>query len=207
MSPLERELRDRLRKIYVDGWVYWKDPPDYMERIERQVEVLRECVSRCLGCTATVQTTPGDINDYYDIECPLTSGFPESRAELDYDQLEQEGPAEYFQLLLSTVAPVVAGVWHRFFIRDGMRQHEMFDFLSEEWFAEHTEHKPMALEIIRKAEEQGLTVLGWDITLLPADKDWPLARLMPEDPDLRHYLFGGYYDDWGGIVKPVRDTF
>lgn len=206
MDPIERELRERIRRIYVDEWAYWEDPPDYMERKERQLEALQQCVVRCLGCNATVQTTPRDINNYYDIECPLSSGFPDSRSELDYEQVEKEGPVEYFQLLLSVVAPVVAGVWHRFFIRNGEPEHEMFDLLSEEWFAVHPEHKPAALEIIRVAEEQGNTVLSWDVTLQPADKDWPVSRLMPEDPDLRHYLFKGYYDDWGGIIKPVRDT-
>lgn len=206
MGPVERELRNRLRRIYVEGWAYWEDPPDYMERKERQVQALRERVAECLGRNATVQTTPRDINNYYDIECSLTPGFPDGRSELDYDQVARDGPAEYFQMLISVVAPVVAAVWHRFFIRDGEPQHEMFDFLSEDWFSMHPEYEPVALELIGAAEAQGLTVLSWDVTLLPSDKDWPLSRLMPEDPDLRHYLFKGYYDDWGGIVKPVRDA-
>jgi hypothetical protein len=205
MGPIERDLRERLRKIYVEAWAYWEDPQGSLERRARQIEELREHVARGLGGHATVQTTPENINNYYEIESPLTPGLPDSRSELDFDELEQAGPAEYFQLLLSAVAPVVAGVWHRFFIRDGKPRHEMFDFLSKEWFAAHPQHEPAARELIRAIEEQGLTVLGWDITLLPAGKDWPRTHLMPEEPDLRHYLFKGYYDDWGGVIKPVRE--
>jgi len=205
MDERERQLRERLRRIYVDGWAYWENPPNYMEHKEREIQVLCDAVSKLLGRKATVQTIPKDINNYYDIECSLTSGFPASRGELDYDQVERSGPAEYFQLLYSVVAPVAAGVWHRFFIREEEPDHEMFDFLSVEWFAMHPEYESPALEMIDTMENRGLTVLGWDVTLLPADEDWPLSRFMPEDPDLRHYLFKGYYDDWGGIVKPVRD--
>lgn len=206
MNAFERELRERLRRIYVDGWAYWEEPASTQEHKERQLEVLRQAVTRLLGRPATVQTIPQDINNYYEIECPLGPGLPDSRSEVDFYELKRKEPAEYFQLLLSVVAPVVAGVWHRRRPPGDNPRHEMFDFLSEEWFAAHPEHEAVALELIRVAEEQGLTVLGWDVTLQPADKDWPVGRLMPEDPDLRHYLFKGYYDDWGGIIKPVRDT-
>ena len=176
-----------------------------MDHKARQVEALRMRASELFDRPATVQTRPENINNYYGIECPLSSHCSESMAALDGDLVERHGPGEYFQLLCSVVAPVVAGVWHRFFIRDGQWEHDMFDFLSDEWFAANRAHETIALELIQTAEELDLTVLGWDVTLKPADKEWPLSRFMPEDPDLRHYLFPGYYDDWGGIVKPVRD--
>ncbi|NTX06636.1 hypothetical protein [Myxococcus sp. CA040A] len=205
MDTVERELRARLRRIYVDGWQYWEEPANQAETQERQLEVLRQSVTQLLGHPATVQTTPRDINNYYDIECPLSPRLPPSRTEMSFEGRGPEEPAEYFQMLLSVVAPVVAGVWHRFSPPGIEPWHEMFDLLSQEWFATHPGHEPAARELVRVAEGLGLTVLGWDVTLKPADKDWPVARLMPEAPDLRHYLFEGYYDDWGGIAKPVRD--
>ncbi|MCP3100737.1 hypothetical protein LZ198_17855 [Myxococcus sp. K15C18031901] len=202
---MERELRARLRRIYVENWPYWEEPATQPATQERQLEVLRQNVTRLLRHPATVQTTPRDINNYYDIECPLSAGLPPSRAELTFEEGDPEPSAEYFQLLLSAVAPVVAGVWHRFSHPDGEPRHEMFDLVSPEWFATHPEHEAAARELAHIARGLGLTLLGWDVTLQPADADWPVAPLMPEAPDLRHYLFKGYYDDWGGISKPVRD--
>ncbi|MEM9490107.1 MAG: hypothetical protein AAGC55_13245 [Myxococcota bacterium] len=203
---MENELRERLRRIYVDGWEYWTEYDDYMERQKGQVEVLRTHTAELFELPAIVGITPANINNYYDIECALHSYAPRYMSEPKYDLAERHGLCEYFQLLCSVVAPVVAGVWHRFHVRNEQLDHDMFDFLDDTWFAANPDHEKAALELIQTAEELELTVLGWDMTLKPADKDWPLSRFMPEDPDLRHYLFPGYYDDWAGIVKPVRDT-
>ena len=66
-------------------------------------------------------------------------------------------------------------------------------------------HKAPNLELSAAAEKQGLSLLGWDVTCAPADPAWPRLPYAPEEPELRHYLFPGYYDDWA-TIKPVRQV-
>ena len=180
-------------------------PPDYMARKVAQVEALQRSVGELFGRPTTIQIRPENINNYYDIECPLHARYPASMAALEYEQVKRYGPGAYFQLVCSVVAPVVAGIWHRFYIRNSEWEHDMFDFLSEAWFVENREYEDIALELIQTIEGMDLSALGWDITLKPADEGWPPSPYMPEEPELRHYLFPGYYDDWGGIAKPIPD--
>ena len=191
----QEELRGRLRAVYVDGC----HDLDLTERIEDTVEQLRQRASILFGRPASIHNIPQEVNYYYTIECCLTDGCPEYYNELVLvSDAQSFGTVEYFQLMCSVVVPITAGIWHRFQpASDQTFDHSFFDLFSDEWLSDHADHRTMALQLDAAAEQLRMSMLGWDMLLEPADADWPKLQHAPEQAELRHYIFPGFYEDWG----------
>ena len=198
------DLRTRIEQIFVGGLEYWQESPDYMKAKEEAVERLRLQTEEVFGFPASIVITPRNINNYFDVECSMQKSSPTDMTELEYQRVKESGPIEYFQILCSVVAPVSAGAWHRFSVNDaGQWEHEIVDLFDNGWLESHPSHEGAILKLSEAAEGLHLSIVDWDVACRPADAAWPKPKFAPEAPELRHYLFPGYYDDWRE-VKAVR---
>ena len=193
MDP--KKLREVVGRFYLTSWLPWNDDPDY---VKFKVAAVRAFAAE-LGDFAHVipeLEEPANINNYFRIELPLTSGFSGSRFALDFDEVAAVGGVTYLDVLCSTFAPVANATWFREFVGDhGHYGREACDLLDADWLNRHPEFEPLAFKVITIGERHGHTVLGWDVSRSQADSDWPAPEYAPEDPQLRHFLFPGYYDD------------
>jgi hypothetical protein len=83
-------------------------------------------------------------------------------------------------------------------------EHEIADLFDNGWLESHPGHEDAILKLSETAADLRLPMISWDIACRPADAGWPTLKFAPKQPELRHYLFPGYFDDWGA-VKSVRD--
>lgn len=189
------KLRELIRHVYLDSRLPWNDDPDYVERKSAAVRAIAEELSEFAGVTAELEE-PANTNNYFRIELPLTSGFTGSRFALDFDEVAAAGGVTYLDVLCSTFVPVIEATWLWDFVGvDGQYGRESRDVLDADWLVGYPEFEPLALEVITISERHGHTVLGRDVSRSPAHPSWPAPELAPERPQLRHFLFPGFYED------------
>ncbi|WAS92521.1 hypothetical protein [Nannocystis punicea] len=133
-------------------------------------------------------------NAYFRIFIALAADLPDHPSELDYDEVEARGPAEYLEIRSCAVMPVAECTWHSFRVEDDEWEHDVFDLFDERWFAGRETRRALAELVVRLGEGAGLAVLSWELTHAPADPEWPRPEFAPEAPELRHFLFPGYFD-------------
>lgn len=181
-----------LQDVYIGRRNLHKADPSLDARIRVLVLKLCDRVALVADTIPEVQG-PANMDSYHLVSWPLRPDLPPNAYEID--TLCLPAPALYLTARICHFAPLVELSWLEVGHSNEIpfRSAELFDsaVLDADSKAE-----AVALAAFSAAEELGLELLEWEFLREPAPPEWPRKFWMPERPELRNYLFPGYFETW-----------
>lgn len=179
-------LTDRINRVYLDGFSYWKETPNYMDEVSGAARALADALGGEL-------TPPRNLDNYFRVQVCITPGVRTARFALTWRQVERKKEIVYLEILVAVVAKVAEASWHTYRVTDTF-DHDSFELLDTAFLDAHPALEATAERVMELVDEVGLELLGWDVTRAPADTRLPEEPWMAGAPQVRHFLLPGYWD-------------
>lgn len=154
--------------------------PTLGSRIDALVHQLRDRVTAAAGAVSEVRE-PANMDSYYLLSWRLRPGL---------------SPKRYLTARVCHFAPLVELSWLELGREEGLPYRRSAELLDPNVLRANPKAEAVALAALQAAEELGLEHLPWEFLRSPARPDWPRQFWMPEQPEIRNYLFPGFFETW-----------
>lgn len=187
-----------LSDIYIGGHNPHESDPFLDARIRAAVQKLCEKVAETTG-TIPEFRGPANLDSYHLVSWPLWSGLPPHPTGIDIPSLSV--PALYLTARVCHFAPLIELSWLELGHRNGKPYRCSAELLDSTMLDMDPKTEAVAIAALQASEELGLEYLPWELLRAPAPLEWPRQFWMPEEPELRNYLFPGFFETWPAPKK------
>lgn len=187
-----------LNDLYSGGRNPHEADPFLDARIRASVQTLSNRVSEVTGSIPEVRG-PANLDSYHLVSWPLQLVLPPHPTGIDI--LSLSAPALYLTARVCHFAPLVELSWLEFGHENGKPYRRSAELLDSNVLDANTKAEAVALTALQASEYLGLDVLSWKFLRTPAPIEWPRQFWMPEQPELRNYLFPGFFETWPASEK------
>ena len=182
-----------LDDFYLHGRYPHQMDPTLDIRIRALVYQLCDRVAVAVGTVPEVNV-PANMNSYYFVSWPLQPNLPSDPLFVDVFSLS--APARYLTARVCYFAPLVELSWLELGHEDGQPYRRSAELLDTIVLETYPKAETIALAALEIAEELGLKQLSWACLRSPARPEWPREYWMSEQPEIRNYLFPGFFETW-----------
>lgn len=182
-----------LSNIYKCGHNPHETDPFLDARIRVAVEQLGENVAKVTQRVPEVRG-PANLDSYHLLSWPLQPRLPPHPTGIDISSLS--APALYLTARVCHFAPLVELSWLELGQKNGKPYRHSAELLDSTVLDADPKVEEVALAALQAADDVGLELLSWETLRKPAPSEWPRQFWMPEKPELRNYLFPGFFETW-----------
>lgn len=182
-----------LHDLYIGGHNPHETNPSLGTRILASVQQFSVRVAEVTGTVPEIRG-PANLDSYHLVNCPLRPGLPPNPDSIDIPSLSI--PALYLTARVCHFAPLVELSWLELGYEDGKPYRRSAILLDSTVLGADPMTEAVALAALETVKELGLEPLSWELLRSPAPPDWPRQFWMPEMPEIRNYLFPGFFETW-----------
>ncbi|MCB0065195.1 MAG: hypothetical protein KDE19_23890 [Caldilineaceae bacterium] len=187
------KINDLLKRFYSGTYNPHEVDPSLDARIRTSVRILSNRVATVTGTVPEIRG-PANMDSYHLITWPLQSTLPSHPAQVDILSLSTS--ALYLTARVSHFAFLAELSWLELGHDNVMPFRHSAELFDETVLASNPKRETVALTALETADEIGFEVLSWEILHTPAPPDLPRQFWMPDHPEIRNYLFPGFFETW-----------
>lgn len=186
-------IKDLLKSFYTGVHTPHEADPSLDERIRTSVQILSKRVATVTGTVPEIRG-PANMDSYHLVTWPLLTTLPSHPAQVDI--LSLSTPALYLTARVSHFAFLAELSWLELGHDSTMPYRHSTELFDETILASNSKTETVAITALETADEVGFEVLSWEILRAPAPPGLPRQFWMPEHPEIRNYLFPGFFETW-----------
>lgn len=194
MNILKPEtIIELLNDLYINGRNPHENDPTLGTCIRASVQQLSVRVAKVTGTIPEVGD-PANLDSYHQVSWPLRSDLPSDAGSIDIPTLS--APALYLTARVCHFAPLVELSWLELGHEKGKPYRRSAELLDLSVLKSDPKAEAVAITALETVKELGLEPLSWELLRSPAPPEWPRRFWMPEQPEIRNYLFPGFFEIW-----------
>ncbi|MCR9145232.1 MAG: hypothetical protein NXI24_23540 [bacterium] len=179
-------LIEFLRKLYCDSN---EEEHKFFPGLSQNVKDVGMVLEDICGRSAYLAQPTGRI-ECYRFSMPCFERLPSDRYSLRYEHVRVVGRASYFEILVSSVLPVIECSYYVYSIRDELMHYEISDLYAYDWKEAHSEWTLSSDKLKESVEKIGLKILPHAVTGMPIGPEFPDELTYKQnDRQIRDILF------------------